>query len=57
MRKISEQESATQDGLERLYSNMTDETFKDMRRVLPVTRTKFDWSGASSRLAASAGRK
>lgn len=50
-------ESSAQNGLEQLYSNMTDETFKDMRRVLPVTRTKFDWSGASSRLAASAGKK
>jgi len=55
--RIQEQEGSTQDGLERLYSNMTDETFKDMRRVLPVTRTKFDWSGTASRLAGSAGRR
>lgn len=54
---ISEAESAMQGGLEKLYSNMTDETFKDMRRVLPVTRTKFDWSGAASRLAGGSGAR
>mmetsp|Transcript_12364 Transcript_12364/g.22057 ORF Transcript_12364/g.22057 Transcript_12364/m.22057 type:complete len:289 (+) Transcript_12364:291-1157(+) len=48
---IAEEESQIQDSLEEMYVNMSTETFKDMRRVLPVTRQKMDWSGAQLQLA------
>lgn len=37
-------ESKLQSGLEEMYVNMTDETFKAMRRVMPITRTKMKWN-------------
>jgi len=37
-------ESAVHDGLEAMYENMATETFKAMRRVMPVTRAKMKWS-------------
>jgi len=49
--EISNQESEVQDSLEEMYVNMSKETFKDMRRVLPITRQKMDWSGAQMQLA------
>jgi hypothetical protein len=27
-----------------MYGNMTDETFKAMRRVMPVHRNKMNWN-------------
>jgi len=48
---VAEQESEVQDSLEEMYVNMSKETFKDMRRVLPITRQKMDWSGAQLQLA------
>ena len=33
-----------QTALEGMYSNMSGDTFKEMRRVMPVTHTKFDWN-------------
>ncbi|KAJ1452275.1 F-actin-capping protein subunit alpha [Pelagophyceae sp. CCMP2097] len=41
---IERAETALQAGLEDMYSNMTNETFKAMRRVMPVTRTKMKWN-------------
>ncbi len=41
---IQTQESTLQNGLEDMYSNMNTETFKSMRRVMPITRTKMDWN-------------
>jgi len=35
---------ATKEGLEEMYGNMTDETFKAMRRVMPVHRNKMNWN-------------
>jgi capping protein (actin filament) muscle Z-line, alpha len=32
------------EGLEEMYANMTDETFKAMRRVMPVHRNKMNWN-------------
>lgn len=37
-------ENEIQVGLEAMYANMNEETFKLMRRILPVKRTKMDWN-------------
>ena len=37
-------ESDLQKGLQEMYDNMSKETFKAMRRVMPVTRTKMKWN-------------
>ena len=42
--KIKEQENAAQTKLDEMYNDMNNETFKAMRRVMPVTRTKMDWN-------------
>ena len=52
---IKRWESSLQAGLETMYTGMSDQTFKDMRRILPVTSTKFDWSGQQQKLAGGAG--
>mmetsp|Transcript_39467 Transcript_39467/g.68396 ORF Transcript_39467/g.68396 Transcript_39467/m.68396 type:complete len:288 (-) Transcript_39467:106-969(-) len=41
---IQTQESLLQSGLEDLYSNMSQETFRSMRRLMPITRTKMEWN-------------
>jgi len=41
---IQQAESELQQGLEDMYSNMSHETFKAMRRVMPITRTKMKWN-------------
>jgi len=41
---IQSSESNVQAGLEDMYANMAEETFKAMRRVMPVKRTKMDWN-------------
>ena len=53
---ITTQENAIQDTLEEMYQNMSVETFKDMRRILPVARQKMDWTGAQMRLAGTMGK-
>ncbi|GBG34866.1 F-actin-capping protein subunit alpha-2 [Hondaea fermentalgiana] len=50
-KKIVSIESKVQDSLEDMYVNMSQEAFKDMRRALPITRQKMDWSGAQMQLA------
>lgn len=54
-------ESALQDALGEMYANMNEETFRSMRRVLPVTRTKMEWNLNSvrmvSQLTGPAGKK
>ena len=40
---IDQAEAALQAGLEEMYSNMSHETFKAMRRVMPITRTKMKY--------------
>ena len=52
---ICEWENELQAGLETMYTGMSDQTFKDMRRILPVTKTTFDWSGSQLKLASGAG--
>eukprot|EP00617_Octactis_speculum_P021186 CAMPEP_0185768276 /NCGR_PEP_ID=MMETSP1174-20130828/48718_1 /TAXON_ID=35687 /ORGANISM="Dictyocha speculum, Strain CCMP1381" /LENGTH=298 /DNA_ID=CAMNT_0028452889 /DNA_START=12 /DNA_END=908 /DNA_ORIENTATION=+ len=41
---ILDQEFALQSGLEEMYTNMTEETFKAMRRVMPIHRNKVSWN-------------
>lgn len=47
---LSAAEKKLQDALEEMYSNMSEESFKDMRRILPVSKVKFEWTGAQGRL-------
>eukprot|EP01017_Pseudomicrothorax_dubius_P042450 TRINITY_DN692_c0_g1_i1.p1 TRINITY_DN692_c0_g1~~TRINITY_DN692_c0_g1_i1.p1 ORF type:complete len:278 (-),score=85.36 TRINITY_DN692_c0_g1_i1:139-972(-) len=39
--------------LKEMYLNMTDQYFKAMRRVLPVTNTKMDWNIAAHKVVQS----
>ena len=41
---IKTAESALQTALSDMYANMNEETFRSMRRILPVTRTKMEWN-------------
>ena len=41
---IREFETSVQDGLEEMYVCMNEETFKSMRRTLPISRTKMEWN-------------
>ena len=52
---IRDWETTLHSGLETMYTGMSNQTFKDMRRILPVTKQKFDWSGQQMKLAGSAG--
>ena len=49
-------EAKMQGALENMYTNMGDETFKEMRRILPVTGSKYDWSGNAMRMALNRGK-
>jgi capping protein alpha len=53
---VAKTENAIQDTLEEMYQNMSQETFKDMRRILPLTKTKMDWTGAQAKLATGMGK-
>jgi capping protein alpha len=44
VKHIQTQETVLQNGLEEMYNNMNNETFRAMRRVMPITRTKMDWN-------------
>lgn len=48
-------EDALQSELEDMYINMSQETFKEMRRVMPVTQTKMEWSLHAHRTARDLG--
>lgn len=39
-----------QSGLEDMYTNMSSETFRSMRRLMPITRTKMEWNVNSVRM-------
>jgi capping protein alpha len=41
---VAVSEKEIMDGLEEMYGNMTEETFKSMRRVMPVHRNKMNWN-------------
>lgn len=49
--KINEFETTYLLSLDNMYNNIRDTTFKSMRRILPVTQTKFNWSSAAHNLA------
>lgn len=44
-------ENVIQSNLEKMYLNMKMETLKEMRRVMPITQTKMDWSIHTHRTA------
>ena len=48
--QISTFESDLHNELGSVYTRMSADTFKDMRRILPITKQKFDWSGVQSKL-------
>lgn len=41
---IESAETDLQKGLEEMYGNMNEETFRAMRRIMPVKRTKMEWN-------------
>jgi len=41
--RIKETEANLQNGLNTSYANMSSETFKTLRRALPITKCKVDW--------------
>ncbi|TDH71391.1 hypothetical protein CCR75_007355 [Bremia lactucae] len=57
LRVMKDAEDAVQRNLEDMYINMSEETFKEMRRVMPVTQTKMEWSVHAHRTAKDLGRK
>jgi len=42
--RIQASENSLQSGLEEMYTNMNNETFKSMRRIMPISKTKMDWN-------------
>ena len=47
---IDTSEGTVQKGLEDMYANMNEETFRAMRRLMPITRTKMEWNVNAVRL-------
>ena len=45
-----ENENALHAGLEAMYGDMADATFKALRRVMPITKLKMKWSVDALRL-------
>jgi capping protein alpha len=37
-------EGELQTALEEMYASMNEETFRAMRRIMPVKRTKMEWN-------------
>jgi len=49
---VTKVENKFQKNLEEMYLNMHTQTFKAMRRFLPITRTKMDWNPNAHRMVA-----
>lgn len=47
---IKRSENELQAGLEDMYQNMNEETLRDMRRVMTVSRTKMEWNVNAQRM-------
>ena len=47
---IEDSENALHAGLEAMYGDMADSTFKALRRVMPITKLKMKWSVDALRL-------
>jgi capping protein alpha len=47
---IKKAENDLQAGLEDMYQNMNEETLRDMRRVMTVSRTKMEWNVNAQRM-------
>ena len=47
---VEEKENALHAGLEAMYGDMADSTFKALRRVMPITKLKMKWSVDALRL-------
>jgi hypothetical protein len=41
---VQSSEGDLQTALEEMYANMNEETFRAMRRIMPVKRTKMEWN-------------
>lgn len=53
---IRKQESDLQKKMEEMYLNMHTQTFKAMRRFLPITKTKMNWDANAHKLAQNMSR-
>jgi len=56
VRIIKEAEHKYMATLEETYATMSEGPFKELRRLLPITREKFNWANASHSLAAELRR-
>jgi capping protein alpha len=50
---VTKMETDLQTGLESMYGTMNEETFKEMRRVLPLTKEKFNWNANAHKMISS----
>ncbi|MBW0511447.1 hypothetical protein O181_051162 [Austropuccinia psidii MF-1] len=50
MKAIQQTESTFQNGLNAAYLNLGDNTFKQLRRALPVTKQKANWNNMRSKI-------
>lgn len=48
--RIRSHESLIQNSLDEMYINMSEQTLRSMRRVMPITRTKMEWNINSVRM-------
>ena len=56
-KQIESFETTYQNHLEEMYVNMHRNTFKNMRRFLPVNKVKFQWNSAAHSLANEVNNK
>merc|ERR1711991_709732 len=56
-KQIKDSENSVQRGLGEMYLNMNEETFKSMRRTMPITRTKMEWNVNAVRMVRQVQKK